>query len=80
MQLATQCILVEDVYGTRPPYGVLVLAGGAQVRVPFTPALEQRVLKVAGEMRDLLRRAVEPGAEWVAPKCRACGFRRRCWE
>ncbi len=75
MQLATQCILVEEVYGRRPPYGVLVLAGGVQERVPFTPALEQRVLETVVEMRELLQLGAEPGPEWVGPKCQGCGFR-----
>jgi CRISPR-associated exonuclease Cas4 len=52
MQVAAQCLLVEDVYGVRPPYGVLVLAGGVQERVPFTPSVERRLLGIIASMRQ----------------------------
>jgi CRISPR-associated exonuclease Cas4 len=80
MQLAVQCVLVEDIYGSRPPYGLLVLADGVQHRVPFTLARERSVFETVTEMRELLLRKVEPGPQWVGPKCRACGFRTTCWE
>ena len=80
LQLAAQCLLVEDVYGVRPPYGLLVLAGGVQEHVPFTPALERRLLDTMARMRELLVTDSEPGPRWVAPKCRACGFLHTCWE
>jgi CRISPR-associated exonuclease Cas4 len=80
LQVAAQCALVEDVYGVRPPYGVLVLAGGVSEQVPFTPELEQRLLRTMADMRALLAMDTEPGPRWVAPKCRACGFRDTCWE
>jgi CRISPR-associated exonuclease Cas4 len=79
LQLAAQCLLVQEVYGIRPPYGLLVLAKGVQERVPFTPALEARLLDTMGRMRDLLAADAAPGPPWVAPKCRACGFHDTCW-
>jgi len=33
LQLAAQCLLVQEVYGVRPSHGLLVLAGGKQERV-----------------------------------------------
>ena len=33
LQVAAQCLLVQEVYGIRPPYGLLVLANGVQERV-----------------------------------------------
>src|SRR5256885_326919 len=41
MQVAAQCALVQEVYGVRPPYGLLVLAGGIQYPIPFTSDVEQ---------------------------------------
>jgi CRISPR-associated exonuclease Cas4 len=79
MQLATQCILVEEVFGRRPPYGILVLERGVQIRVPFTLELERRVLATASEMRELLCSGDEPERISSAAKCRACGFRSHCW-
>jgi CRISPR-associated exonuclease Cas4 len=80
LQVAAECMLVQEVYGVRPPYGLLVLAGGVQERIQFTPALERRLLQAMAEMRALLNAGTEPGAIWVAPKCQACGFRDTCWE
>ena len=79
MQLAAQCLLVEDVYGVRPPYGLLVLADGVQERVTYSQDLEQRLLATIAQMRALLAQDDEPGARWLGAKCRACGFRSNCW-
>jgi hypothetical protein len=35
-QVGAECLLVQEVYGVRPPYGVVVLAGGSQGRAAFT--------------------------------------------
>ena len=56
-----------------------MLAGGKQVRVEFTPALEGRLLHAMTQMRALLRTDTDPGARWVAAKCRPCGYREVCW-
>lgn len=60
LQVAAQCLLVEDVYGVRPPYALLVL-NGVQERVPFTPALEGRLLETMARMRDLVATDARPG-------------------
>jgi len=80
MQVAAQCALVHEVYGVRPAYGVLVLAGGAQERVPFTPEIERRLHQTMNQMRMLLENDVEPGPRRVSAKCRACGFVGTCWK
>jgi CRISPR-associated exonuclease Cas4 len=80
LQVAAQCLLVQEVYGVRPTYGLVVLAGGIQERVEFTATLEQRLLDTMSEMRALVRDDCEPGPLWVARKCRACGFRETCWD
>ena len=79
MQIAAQCLLVQEVYGVRPPYGLLVLAGGVQQEVPFTAQLEARLLDTMARMREVLVADYEPCPRWVALKCRACGFRTTCW-
>src|SRR5207244_5742904 len=61
MQLATQCVLGQEVYGRRPPYGLLVLADVVQQQVLFTPALERRVLETAAAMPEVLLRGADPG-------------------
>jgi CRISPR-associated exonuclease Cas4 len=79
LQVGVQCVLVQELYGKRPPYGIVVLAGGDDNRVAFTPELERHVLRTASEMRGLLRSDAEPGPRWVAAKCNACAFRSYCW-
>jgi len=79
LQVAAQCLLVQEVYGVRPSHGLLVLAGGKQERVEFTTALEGRLLHTMTQMRALLRADAEPGPRWVGAKCRPCGYRETCW-
>ena len=79
MQLAAQCLLVQELYGVRPPYGVLVLPEGVQERVVYSRDLEQRVLSTIAQMRELLALDEEPGKRWSDAKCRACGFSATCW-
>jgi CRISPR-associated exonuclease Cas4 len=79
LQVAAQCLLVEEVYGVRPAYGVLVLAGGVQEQLPFTPEIERRLRQTMTRMRTLLEDDVEPGPRWNSAKCRACGFVGTCW-
>ena len=80
LQVAAQCLLVEEVYGVRPTHGLVVVAGGLQERVDFTSVLERRLHETMAEMRMFLREDAEPGPRWVARKCHACGFRETCWD
>ncbi|HEX8967902.1 MAG TPA: CRISPR-associated protein Cas4 [Chloroflexota bacterium] len=80
MQVAAQCLLVQETYGIRPPHGVLVLAGGVRHEIPFSVDLERRVIQTMAEMRELLVAGAEPGPNWVAFKCQPCGFAGTCWE
>lgn len=80
MQVAAQCMLVHEAYGVRPPFGVVVLAGGRSQRVAFTPELERRVLETMRSMRRILATGDSPGPQWVAAKCTPCGYRDVCWD
>lgn len=79
MQVGVLCLLVQDMYGTRPPYGVVVLADGSQERVTFSEELERGVVRAMVEMRRILATGGSPGPRWVAAKCRACGYHPVCW-
>lgn len=80
MQVGALCLLVQEAYGVRPPYGVVVLAGGAQERIAFSEALERGVLRTMADMRRILATGESPGPRWAAAKCRACGYRPVCWD
>ena len=79
LQVGALCLLVQEEYDIRPPYGLVVLAGGRQERVLFNNELEQSVLTTMSEMRRAISSGQEPGPRWEAPKCKACGFRDNCW-
>ena len=80
MQIAAQCLLVEETYGVRPPFGIVVLAGGTGAKVSFTPDVERRLLRTKAQMRELVATQAKPGPRRVAPKCQACSFVETCWE
>ena len=78
LQVGALCLLVQDVYGVRPPYGVVALADGSQERVTFSEELERGVVRTMAEMRRILATGEPPGPRWVGPKCRACGYHPVC--
>jgi CRISPR-associated exonuclease Cas4 len=80
LQVGALCLLVQDVYGVRPPYGVVVLADGSQERVTFSNELERGVVRTMAEMRRILGTGEAPGPRWVGAKCRACGYHPTCWD
>lgn len=61
LQVGALCLLIQDIYGVRPPYGVVVLAGGRRERVTFTDSLERGVLNTMAEMRRMLASGEPPG-------------------
>jgi CRISPR-associated exonuclease Cas4 len=79
LQVGAQCLLVEETYGVRPPFGVVVLGNGKDVRVPFDGGLERAVLDTMSEMRTMLAENREPGPRWQAGKCSGCGHHGTCW-
>ena len=79
LQVGGQCLLVQEVYGIRPPYGIVVLAGGFRHQVEFSPALELRLLDTMARMRAMLNATALPEPFWVEGKCRGCAFRHTCW-
>lgn len=79
LQVGAQCLLIEDTYGVRPPFGVVVLADGKDVRVPFDRGLERAVLDAMSAMRTIMAARQEPGPWWQPAKCRGCGHHDACW-
>ena len=79
LQVAAQCLLVQEVYRIRPPYGIVVLAGGSRHQVEFSPALELRLLDTMARMRAMLDATTPPEPSWAEGKCRACAFLHTCW-
>lgn len=77
LQLAAYCLLVEEHFGSTPPYGLLRYAD-ATLKIPFTTALRQQTLAAAAAIRgaqqapDVARNHAEPA------RCHACGYQQAC--
>ena len=80
LQVGALCMLVEDLYGVRPPHGIVVLADGVRERVAFTEQLERGVVRTMAEMRRVLASGEPPGPRWMEAKCRPCGHHPVCWD
>jgi CRISPR-associated exonuclease Cas4 len=79
LQVAAQCLLVQEMYGVRPPYGIVILAGGSRHQVEFSPALELRLVDTMVQMRAMLESGWPPEPIWAQGKCGACAFHHTCW-
>jgi CRISPR-associated exonuclease Cas4 len=79
LQLGAYFILIEEHYGARSAFGVVVLGDGSRVEVPNTDALRREVLAIAEQIRTHRGRLAEmiPVSQ-PANKCRRCGQRANC--
>lgn len=79
LQLGTYFVLIEEEYGVRPAFGVIVLGNGSRVTVKNTERLRSKVLDVAEKIREHRRNIREEiPVRQPAAKCRACGQRANC--
>lgn len=77
LQLATYCLLVEDVHKVRPTYGLLHYAD-ATLQIPYTDDLRRAVLAAAEGIRRG-RRAGDVARSHDDPqRCRGCGYAHAC--
>jgi CRISPR-associated exonuclease Cas4 len=78
-QLGVYLLLVEEHYGVRPPYGVLVLGDGRRVKIAHSEALRGWVLAMAERIRQHRQQlgvALPPPPN---PRhCLGCGQRSHC--
>lgn len=79
LQLGTYFILIEEWYGVRPPFGVVVLGDGSRVEVANTDSLRAEVLSIAEKIREQRGRLTESvPVSQPASKCQRCGQRANC--
>ncbi len=77
LQLAAYFLLLEDVEGRQPPYGILKYDDQA-FEVDYTSTLRSRLLEALDDMRrDMRAGEVDRNHEDVA-RCRGCGYRESC--
>jgi len=77
LQLAAYCLLVEECYGRKPPYGIIKYADRA-FEVDYAPGLEQELLATLDHMRADLADGGASRNHDEPHRCRACGHRSRC--
>lgn len=81
LQLGAYLLLVEEEFGVRPPFGVVVIRDGERVEVENTEALRSEVFAVAQEIREHRRKLGEEiPVRQTAAKCQACGQRGNCYQ
>lgn len=79
LQLGTYFLLIEEEYGVRPPFGVVILGDGSRVQVENTERLRSEVLAVAQKIREHRAKIREEIlVRQPAAKCRVCGQRGNC--
>jgi CRISPR-associated exonuclease Cas4 len=79
LQLAAYCLLVEECYGRRPPYGIIKYADRA-FEVDYTPELEDELLATVDDMRGDLADGNAPRSHDDPHRCQVCGYRPHCEE
>lgn len=77
IQLAAYCLLVQNYYGKRPPYGLLRYRNRT-FRVNFTLELENQLLDVLGEIRQQKEQDEVCRSHAYKNRCVRCGFRSIC--
>jgi len=77
LQLAAYCLLVEECYRRRPPYGIIKYADRT-FEVDYTPELENELLATLDDMRDDLADGNAPRSHDEPHRCQACGHRQHC--
>lgn len=76
-QLASYCLLVENAYGKRPPYGIIHYED-RDFAVDYTRELEAALLELLADMKaDEKRREIHRSHE-QASRCARCGYRHGC--
>ena len=76
-QLAAYCLLVERVFGKRPPYGILHYSNRT-FSIDYTPELESELIEVLAAMRAREHARNLPRSHNSPVRCKRCGFRTVC--
>ena len=76
-QLAAYCLLVEQSYGMRPPYGILQYSN-QDIAVDYTPQLEQEIIGLLRDIRSQERRRNIGRSHHSSNRCRRCSYLAAC--
>ena len=79
VQMGVYMLLLEEEYGKRPPYSVLLLGNGRREKIKNTNELRQQVLDIIQRIRTARKELTKPiSVQAVPQKCRACAQRDNC--
>lgn len=78
-QLASYCLLVDKVYGKRPPYGIIHY-NDRDFAIDYTPELESKLLDILADMKRDDHKSEVARSHEQASRCARCGFRHACDE
>jgi CRISPR-associated exonuclease Cas4 len=80
LQLASYCLLVEEKYGERPPYGIIVYAaeGDQAYEIDYNSALRDKLLAILDEMENAFEKGDASRDHNEASRCRACNYQASC--
>jgi CRISPR-associated exonuclease Cas4 len=76
-QLAAYCLLVNQTFGIKPPYGILHY-NNKDISVDYTPQLEQETIDLLREIRSKERRRNIPRSHELPNRCRRCSYLADC--
>lgn len=79
LQLGTYCLLIEDLYKQRPPYGLLHYQDET-LQIPYTNELRNGVLAAAEAIRRSRTASSVSRQHEDAERCYGCGYRHACGE
>ena len=78
VQLAAYCLLIEDHFGKRPPYGKIVYNNGKEFEIKYTKELRASLLTTMKNMRmENPEKELPPICEDTR-KCKHCGYAYFC--
>jgi CRISPR-associated exonuclease Cas4 len=77
LQLIAYCLIVEDLYGQRPPHGYLRYAD-ATLTIPNSDVLRAEVLQAADAIRGARRADNVHRSHAIAARCDGCGYLKAC--
>ncbi len=79
LQLAAYCLLTEEAYGQRPPFGILQYQDKA-FAIDYTPDLEEDLLDLLTEMRDSQFEGELDRDHNDWQRCARCGMNNVCYQ
>ncbi len=84
-QLLAYCLLVEENYGIRPPYGYLQYRsrslgkdGGVTIQIEFNSQMSEKLLFLLARMRQAEQQENIPRSHQEPARCRSCGYSSIC--